>query len=91
MLPWSLVEFQAIMGNNRDYQMTFLPFRDLTVVEKELEQWNVFFDDGDLPPVDGDLSPNVPVLLRGLLFFLCVACGACFFGSFIESFERGSF
>jgi len=90
MLPWSLSEFQAVMGNNRDYQMTFLPFRDLTEVENELEQWNVFFDD-DPPSVIGNLSPNTFVLLRGVLFFLCMACGACFFGSFIESFEKGSF
>ena len=45
MLPWSLAEFQAVMGNNRDYQMTFLSFRDVTEVENELEQWNDFFDD----------------------------------------------
>ena len=89
ILPWSLAEFQAVMGNSRDYQMTFLPFRDVTEVENELEQWNEFFDDN--PPIIGNLSPNVPVLLRGVLFFLCMACGACFFGSFIESFEKGSF
>ena len=92
MLPWSLAEFQAVMGNNRDYQMTFLPFRDVLEVEKELDQWNEFFNDNiDNPPGDGDLSANVPVLLRGVLFFLCVACGAFFFGSFIDSFEKGSF
>ena len=93
MLPWSLSEFQAVMGNNRDYQMTFLPFRDELEVEKELEQWDEFFDDnpGDRPPIVGGVSANVPVLLRGVLFFLCIACGACFFGSFIDSFEKGSF
>jgi len=92
MLPWSLAEFQAVMGNNRDYQMTFLPFRDVLEVEKELDQWNEFFNDNiDNPPGDGDLSANVPALLRGVLFFLCVACGAFFFGSFIDSFEKGSF
>ena len=93
MLPWNLTEFQAVMGNNRDYEMTFLPYRDMTELDKELEQWNDFFDDNpdNPPPVIGDLSPNVPPLLRGILFFLCVACGVCFFGSFMDSFEKGSF
>ncbi|MCL2622886.1 MAG: hypothetical protein FWD31_04380 [Planctomycetaceae bacterium] len=90
MLPWNLAEFQAVMGNSRDYQMTFLSFRDVSDVEKELGKWNEFFDNNP-PPGVGYLSPNVPVLLRGVLFFLCVAVGACFFRSFIDSFEKGSF
>jgi hypothetical protein len=89
MLPWTLSEFQAVMGNNRDYQMTFLPFRDVTEVEKELEQWDEFFNiEPPCPPDGSDLSPNVPPLLCCVLFFLCMACGACLFGSFINSFEK---
>ncbi len=50
---------------------------------------------GDTPPDPGDpsgpgMSENAPALLRSVLFLLCMACGACFFGSFIESFEKGS-
>lgn len=47
-------------------------------------------DDPDEPetPV---MSKNVPPLLRSVLFLVCLLCGAGFFGSFIDSFEKGSF
>jgi len=37
------------------------------------------------------LSENAPPLLRALLFFLCMCCGAGLFGCFMDSFEKGSF
>ena len=43
------------------------------------------------PPVVLPLSANVPPLLRALLFLLCMACGVCFYGTFMDSFEKGSF
>jgi len=94
MLPWNLSEFQAVTGNNRDYDMTFLSFRDMTEIEQELEQWDEIFDDeiGDLPPVVfGDLSPGVPAFLRILLFVVCMLCGVCLFENFMDSFEKGFF
>lgn len=42
-------------------------------------------------PDDPVLSENAPPLLRALLFVICLFCGAGFFGSFIDSFEKGSF
>jgi len=94
MLPWSLSEFQVVMGNNRQYEMIFLAYRDTLELENELEQWDDFFDDGDdddLPPIiSGDLSTGTFYYLKALLFFICVLCGMGFFSSFMESFE-GSF
>ena len=88
MLPSTLAEFQAVMGNSRDYQFTLMPPRD----QDDLPLWNDLFGiEPPCPPVAPELSPNVPPLLRGILFLLCVACGACFFGSFMDSFEKGSF
>ena len=89
MLPWTLAEFQAVMGNNRDYEMHFLPFRDMTEIEKELEQWDEVF--GEEPPVIGGLSALVEPMLGATLFFLCMTVGACLFGTFMDSFEKGSF
>ena len=93
MLPWSLSEFQAVMGNNRQYEMIFLAYRDTLELENELEQWDDFFDDGGVDPspiISGDLSAGTPYYLKAFLFFICVLCGMGFFRSFMESFE-GSF
>ena len=88
VLPVTLSEFQAVMGNSRNYQFTLMSPRD----ENELTLWNDFFETALPYPSDVSvLSPNVPSLLRGVLFFLCMVCGACFFGCFIDSFEKGSF
>ncbi|MCL2118578.1 MAG: hypothetical protein FWH27_09155 [Planctomycetaceae bacterium] len=88
MLPSTLAEFQAVMGNSRDYQFSLMLPRD----ENELALWNDLFEmDPPCPPDVPDLSPNVPPLLRGILFLLCMTCGACFFGTFMDSLEKGSF
>ena len=80
ILPSTLAEFQAVMGNSRDYQFSLMSPRDVN----ELALWNDFFGidlfeiELHCPSVVSGLSPNVPPLLRGILFLLCVACGACF-------------
>jgi hypothetical protein len=85
MLPSTLAEIQAVMGNNRDYQMSFLQPRNLN----DLLLWDDFFEiEPPCPPVVGAL--NV-AFLQVILFFVCVVFGVCLFDSFIDSFEKGSF
>ena len=48
-------------------------------------------DPPDPPDPQPGLSENAPALLRGMLFMICMFCGAGFFGSFMDSFEKGSF
>jgi hypothetical protein len=73
------------MGNNRDYQMTFLQPRNLD----DLLLWDELYEvEPSLPPVVGAF--NI-ALLQVILFFVCVAFGVCLFDTFIDSFEKGCF
>jgi hypothetical protein len=85
LLPSTLAEFRAVMGNNRDYQFTLMPPRN----QEELTQWDDLFGvEPPLPPVVGAFNP---ALLQPVLFFVCVAFGSCLFGAFTDSFEKGWF
>jgi len=85
MLPSTLAEFQAVMGNNRDYQMPFLQPRN----PGELVLWDDLFEvEPPCPPGTGTL--NI-AFLQVILFFVCVVFGVCLFDIFIDSFEKGNF
>jgi hypothetical protein len=90
MLPSTLSEFQLMIGNNRDYQFTLLSSRNFD----ELDTWQEFFEVEPPyppePPIIVGFSANSPHLLCCILFVICFACGACFFDTFIDSFEKGS-
>ena len=84
MLPATVPEFQTVMGNNRNYEITLMSPRDL----KELSQWDKLYG---VEPVISDVVAveNLESLLSGILFVTSVLFGVSLWGVFIGSFEKG--